>query len=184
MRAVGIVSPPAIAARSEADQARLRSAYRQNYAGVCRFLRRMRVTADRTDDAAQQVFLIAVEALPRIAAGSERAFLYETAFRLAHGMRRRGEREIPSLGLEFDPSPVPSPDQLTDQKRAREVLDTFVVELDADTRNVFVLTEFDGFTMPEIADLLDVPLGTATSRLRRAREKIHSMVSKIYGDKP
>jgi DNA-directed RNA polymerase specialized sigma24 family protein len=38
--------------------------------------------------------------------------------------------------------------------------------------------------MPEIADLLDVPLGTATSRLRRAREKIHSMVSKIYGDKP
>jgi RNA polymerase sigma-70 factor (ECF subfamily) len=185
MRLVGPHRLPIIAARrSEADQARLRKAYDLNYAAIWRFLRRMGVTADRADDAVQQVFLIAIEALGRITEGSERAFLYGTAFRLAHGMRRQSEREVLSVDLEFDPSPVPSPDQLTDQKWAREVLDAFVVDLDVDTRTVFVLTEFDGFTMPEIADLLDLPLGTATSRLRRAREKLQSMASKIYGDKP
>jgi RNA polymerase sigma-70 factor (ECF subfamily) len=138
--------------------------------------------ADRAEDATQDVFLIALEALPHIAEGSERAFLYGTAFRLAHGMRRRREREVPSLGLEFDPSPIPLPDQLTDQKRAREMLDAFVLGLDADTRSVFVLTELDGFTTPEIADLLHVPLGTAASRLRRARERFESTARRIYGD--
>ncbi len=95
---------------------------------------------------------------------------------------RRREREVPGLDLEFDPSPIPSPDQLTDQKRAREMLDAFLVGLDADMRTVFVLTELDGFTMPEIADLLDLPLGTTASRLRRAREKFESTARKIYGD--
>jgi RNA polymerase sigma-70 factor (ECF subfamily) len=170
--------------RSDADQARLRRAFQQNYAGVWRSLRRMGVAADRADDAAQQVFLIALNALGRIREGSERAFLYGTAMRLAHGMRRRGEREVPSLGLELVPSPVPTPDQLTDQKRAREVLDEFIVGLDVDTRTVFVLTEFDGFTTPEIAELLEVPLGTAASRLRRARESLQAMMRRVYGDKP
>jgi RNA polymerase sigma-70 factor (ECF subfamily) len=170
--------------RSEAEQARLLQAFHQNYAGVWRFLRRMGVPPDRTDDAAQQVFLIALEALPRITEGSERAFLYETAVRLAHGLRRQGEREVPSIELEFDPSPLPSPDQLTDQKMAREMLDTFIASLDVDTRTVFVLTELEGFTTPEIAGMLDVPLGTAASRLRRAREKFQSMAREIYGSKP
>jgi len=144
----------------------------------------MGVAADRADDVAQQVFLIALNALGRIREGSERAFLYGTAVRLAHGARRRGEREVPSLGLDLVPSLIPFPDQLTDQKRAREVLDAFIDSLDVDTRTVFVLTEFDGFTTPEIADLLDVPLGTAASRLRRAREKLRAMMRDIYGDQP
>jgi len=183
----GTLRLPFIAAavrRSDADQARLRRAFQQNYAGVWRSLRRMGVAADRADDVAQQVFLIALNALGRIREGSERAFLYGTAVRLAHGARRRGEREVPSLGLDLVPSLIPFPDQLTDQKRAREVLDAFIDSLDVDTRTVFVLTEFDGFTTPEIADLLDVPLGTAASRLRRAREKLRAMMRDIYGDQP
>ena len=154
MRFDGILGHPFIASaapRSDGDQARLRQAFDQNYSGVWRFLRRMGVTSDRADDAAAQVFLIAVEAFARITEGSERAFLYGTAVRLAHGMRRRHERELPSSTIEYDPSPLPTPDELTDQKRAREVLDAFILSLDVDTRTVFVLTEFDGFTTPEIA---------------------------------
>jgi RNA polymerase sigma-70 factor (ECF subfamily) len=64
------------------------------------------------------------------------------------------------------------------------MLDTFIASLDVDTRTVFVLTELEGFTTPEIAGMLDVPLGTAASRLRRAREKFQSMAREIYGSKP
>lgn len=167
--------------RSDADQARLLHAFHQNYAGVSRFLRRMGVAADRADDVAQQVFLVALEALDHIHEGSERAFLYGTAFRLAHGVRRQSEREIPSVDLESDLSPIPTPEQLTDEKMAREVIDAFILSLDVDIRTVFVLTEFEGFTTPEIAQMLEVPVGTAASRLRRAREKFQSMVRDTYG---
>jgi RNA polymerase sigma-70 factor, ECF subfamily len=185
MRIDGTLSIPFLSSarsRSEVDQSRLRKAFDQNYPGVWRFLRRMGVAADRADDAAQQVFLIALEALPRIAEGSERAFLYGTAIRLAHGIRRKADREVPSLGLEFDASPLPTPDQLADQKRAREVLDAIIASLEVDVRTVFVLSEFDGFTTPEIANLLEIPLGTAASRLRRAREKFQLLVRAVYGD--
>jgi len=80
------------------------------------------------------------------------------------------------LNLDLDASPLPSPDELTDQKRAREALDLLLERLEMDTRTVFVLFELDGFTVPEIADVLAIPLGTAASRLRRAREHFQALV--------
>jgi RNA polymerase sigma-70 factor (ECF subfamily) len=164
------------------DRARLRKAFDDNYVGVWRFLRRMGVPVDRADDAAQQVFLITLEAIERVRDGSERAFLYGTAVRLAHGMRRTIQRELSSSTFDMDPSPLPQPDQLATQKRARELLDSLIARMDDDHRAVFVLSEFDDFTTPEIAGLLDIPVGTAASRLRRAREKFRVLVRQVYGE--
>ena len=147
----------------------------QHYAGVWRFLRRLGVARDRVDDAAQHAFLVMLEAIPRIVPGCERAFLYSTAVRIAHGLRRRPEREIATVDVD-GASPLPSPDELTDQKRAREMLDRLLEHIDLDARAVFVLFEIEGFTVPEIADLLKVPLGTAASRLRRSREQFRALV--------
>jgi RNA polymerase sigma-70 factor, ECF subfamily len=161
---------------SAQDEARLRKAFVQHYAGVWRFLRRLGVSSDRVDDAAQHAFLVALEALPRIVPGCERAFLYSTAVRIAHGQRRRTEREIATVDVGLGPSPLPSPDALTDQKRAREMLDRLLEQIELDARAVFVLFEIEGFTVPEIADLLKIPLGTAASRLRRSREQFQALV--------
>ena len=157
------------------DEARLRRAFVRHYAGIWRFLRRLGVARDRVDDAAQHTFLVMLEAIPRIVPGCERAFLYSTAIRVAHGVRRRPEREIAAMELD-GASPLPSPDELADQKRAREMLDRLLQRIDLDTRAVFVLFEIEGFTVPEIADLLKVPLGTAASRLRRSREQFRALV--------
>ena len=164
---------------SAQDRARLREAFVHHYAGVWRFLRRLGVVADRVDDAAQQVFLVAVEALPRIVPGCERAFLYGTAVRVAHGIRRRNPREVGGLDVELGSSPLPSPDELADQKRARELLDHLLEHVEADARAVFVLFEIEGFTVPEIAALLAIPLGTAASRLRRSREQFQALVGSL-----
>jgi RNA polymerase sigma-70 factor, ECF subfamily len=160
---------------SAQDEPRLRRAFVQHYAGVWRFLRRLGVAKDRIDDAAQHVFLIMLEAIPRIVPGCERAFLYATAIRVAHGLRRRPQREIVTVEVDRESS-LPAPDELTDQKRAREMLDRLLERIDLDTRAVFVLFEIEGFTVPEIADLLKVPLGTAASRLRRSREQFRALV--------
>jgi RNA polymerase sigma-70 factor (ECF subfamily) len=185
MRLDGTLDIPLLASptrTSEMERARLRKAFDRNYAGVWRFLRRMGVAPDRADDAAQQVFLIALEALGRIHEGSERAFLYATAVRLVYGIRRSLQREFSSNTLDLDASPVPPPDQLTGQKRAREVLDSLIARMDDDHRAVFVLSEFEDFTTREIAGLLDIPVGTASSRLRRAREKFQLLVRQAYGE--
>jgi RNA polymerase sigma-70 factor (ECF subfamily) len=157
------------------DEARLREAFVRHYAGIWRFLRRLGVPSDRVDDAAQHAFLVALEALPRIVPGSERAFLYATAIRTAHGIRRRFDREVATCDVEARSCSAPSAEELTDQKRARELLDRILDQIELDARAVFVLFEIEGFTLPEIAELLAVPLGTATSRLRRARERFREL---------
>jgi RNA polymerase sigma-70 factor (ECF subfamily) len=160
---------------------RMRNVFAQNYAGVWRFLRRMGVDADRVDDAAQNVFLVALEAFPRIAEGSERAFLFATAVRVAYATRRKFAREVMSEALDAGHSSMPAPDQLTDQKRAREILDAMVDRLSADVRPVFVLAEVEQFKVPEIADLLGIPIGTAASRLRRGRDQFRAEVARAFG---
>ncbi|HEX3771658.1 MAG TPA: RNA polymerase sigma factor [Polyangiaceae bacterium] len=159
------------------DEARVRDAFVQHYAGIWRFLRRLGIPPDRVDDAAQHAFLVTLEALPRIVPGCERAFLYATAARTAHGIRRSGGREVPTVDIEAGSSPLPSPDELADQKRARQMLDRVLEQIEISARTVFVLFEIEGFTLPEIAELLQIPLGTATSRLRRSREQFQALVA-------
>jgi len=48
-----------------------------------------------------------------------------------------------------------------------------------DLRTVFILSELEGMTMPEVAALLEVPVGTAASRLRRAREAFRAAVAEL-----
>jgi RNA polymerase sigma-70 factor (ECF subfamily) len=166
------------------DEARLREAFVRHYEGIWRFLRRLGVPLDRVDDAAQHAFLVALEALPRIVAGSERAFLYATAVKTAHGIRRRVAREIATEDVNVHSSGVPSAEDLTDQKRARELLDRILDAIELDARAVFVLFEIEGFTLPEIADVLAIPLGTATSRLRRARERFRELAQAASARQP
>jgi RNA polymerase sigma-70 factor, ECF subfamily len=168
---------------SPQDRGRLRKAFVEHYTGIWCFLRRMGVSAHGADDAAQQVFLIALEALPRITFGSERAFLYGTAVRTAHGLRRRREREVGGVDVDLAGSALLGPDELTDQKRTREALDRILERMDLDLRTVFVLFEIEGFTVPEIAKVLALPVGTAASRLRRSREHFQSLVRTHVGRK-
>jgi RNA polymerase sigma-70 factor, ECF subfamily len=153
----------------------------EHYARVWRFLRRIGVPLNRVDDAAQQVFLMALNAMARIPPGSERAFLYATAFRTEFGLRREREREIGGFDLDLSASALRAPENLTDQKKPLEVLDGILDRMDIDLRTVLVLFEIDGFTVSEIAKVLSIPIGTAASRLRRSREHFHTLV-RLYED--
>jgi len=174
---------PAIEPRSrgaELDRtARLQRIFSENYRVVWRVVRRIGLPVEASDDAAQQVFLIAAERLDDIAEGSERAFVFGTALRVARTFKRRLARELPSEEGDRNASPLPRPDELADQKRAREVLDAVLQELPADLRAVFILFELEGLTTPEIAELFEIPVGTAASRLRRAREKFRERVKAL-----
>jgi RNA polymerase sigma-70 factor (ECF subfamily) len=158
-------------------KARLERMIANDYRLIWRVLRRLGVPADGADDATQQVFLIAAERLDDIAERSERAFAFGTALRVAQSLRRKAARLPLSDDGDLRASLLPGPDELTDQKRARELLDRVLDALPLELRAVFVLFELEGLTSPEIAALLELPLGTVASRLRRAREQFAAQVA-------
>ncbi len=158
------------------ENARFRIAVRDHHAGLWRFVRRLGLPPHRADDVAQTVFLITLEALPRIVVGSERAFLYATAVRVVHGIRRRIQREVVGSDLDHNRSPHPPPDDLAHQKHVRELFEEVVERIERELRAVFVRFEIDGLTIAEISTALSIPPEAATCRLRRARKQFRALV--------
>jgi RNA polymerase sigma-70 factor (ECF subfamily) len=151
---------------------RIRALLRSHYREVWRVLRHLGVPSAVIEDAAQQVFLVATSKLSRIELGKERGFLIGTAVRVAANHRRSyaARRESPDEDLDARAGDAPAADELLDRKRLRALLEDVLSGLPLDLRTVFVLFELEGFEVPEIAEIVGIPRGTAASRLRRARE--------------
>jgi RNA polymerase sigma-70 factor (ECF subfamily) len=164
------------------DGEQVRALFEAHYDGIWRLLRRLGVPERSADDAAQQVFLILAERHEVVRAGSERAFLYGTALRLASSLRRVAQREVLSEDFDERDSAEARPDELAEQKRARDLLDVVLARLEGDLLRVFALYELEDFTLPEIAELLSIPLGTATSRLRRSREQFRAQLAEVMSE--
>ncbi len=156
---------------------RLRCALTEHYGLVWRSLRRFGVPEDLVDDAAQHLFLTFGRRSGEIPPQKERSFLLAMAVRVAANARRLRARcpEVPTDNV--DATTTLDPEQLLDWKERRHQLDRVLESLPLEQRSVFVLFELEGFSLPEIADSLDIPLGTATSRLRRARHRFEARVS-------
>lgn len=164
------------------DQARLRRMLDESFDFIWRSLRRFGLSDDRADDAAQQVFIIASRKLDMIRPDAERSFLFGTAMRVASDMRRSAvaRREIAHADPAGDLADTSSsPDELIDQRRAREMLDGVLHAMEEDLRAVFVLFELEEMPTAEIATLLAIPPGTVASRLRRAREEFEVQIARI-----
>ena len=176
------IAVPRVAAPAVAD-ARLRAMFDSNFSFVWRSLRRLGVPPGATDDATQEVFLVASKRLADIEHGRERSFLFATALRVASNARRAFSRRDARHddALEAIADPAPSPEQLADRAKARALLDRVLAVLDLELRAVFVLHELEELSMADIATTLEVAPGTVASRLRRAREAFRAEVARLQG---
>lgn len=155
-----------------ASHARLSRVLREQYDFVWRSLRRLGVPASDAEDVTQETFMTLSRRLGDVTPGSERAFLYRTAVNhAAHAHRSRARRrETPEAELDEAPSSARTPEDLLAGARARALCHELLDELNLDQRAVFVLFELEEMTMAEIAQVLELPMGTVASRLRRGRE--------------
>lgn len=176
-----MTTPTSLALRAE-DSERYRVMVTEHFDALWRTLRSLGVAASAVDDAAQHVFLIALQKLGRIEHGSERAFLLGTAVGVAANARkiagrRREVADSDALAAGIDPAMNPEQAAILAERRAmmEQILDRMPDEL----RVVFVLFELEGLTSLEIAAMLDIPVGTASSRLRRAREQFQADVQRL-----
>jgi RNA polymerase sigma-70 factor, ECF subfamily len=152
-----------------AAKIRLEKMFRSHHELIWRTLRRLGLSPDLAADTTQQAYLIAAERLGDIRFGSERAFLFSTAIGLARTNFRRSQRCQLEGDMDLHVDPGLRAEQVTNRCSALELMDRVFAKTDADLVTVFVLFELEGLSAPEIAELVDIPVGTVASRLRRAR---------------
>lgn len=150
----------------------------QHYAFIWRVLRGLGLSRTDAEDAAQQVFMIAARKLRSIAPDRARSFLYGTAVRVAstarRGIRRRRETgEPPDEAID---SAGNGPERAAELREARALLHELLGELPDKLRRVLVLSEIEQLEIREISALERIPVGTAASRLRLARERLRTLL--------
>lgn len=173
--AVAVV--PEASAPPQTRKQRLAALYTEHSDGVWRLLRRLGNDAARADDVCQQVFLVAMDRLDDILPGKERAFLAGAAIRISRKQFGLGQREAWAAEALDVSDPRLGPDEVTELRRKRALLERLLSKLSEDLRVAFVLHELEGYTQREIGELLQIPDGTAASRLRRARESFDALLA-------
>jgi RNA polymerase sigma-70 factor (ECF subfamily) len=164
------------------DTERLAALVRQNATFVWRSLRRLGVPELEADDASQHVFLTLSRKLPFVERGRERSFLFSIVIRIASNARRKVDRQAEHVDdglVRLLPSSDPSPHELLEVSEARGLLDQALLAMPLAIRAAFVLFEIEDLSLSEVAALLEIPRGTAASRLRRAREILGTEVRRL-----
>jgi len=168
----------------EAELARaehLRTLVSEYFPSVWRFLRRLGFDELVIEDATQDLFLVAARRIEEVTPGRERAFLFGAALRIARKLKRKEARELPvdTLGTTSEAMRTSAtPETLLDDERARHLLYQLLAELDERHRVVFVMYELEELTMHEIAEVLEIPMGTVASRLRHARDDFRARLER------
>src|SRR4051812_3540681 len=180
----GAPAPTAAAARER--DTRLRGMVDRYVDFVARVLRNAGTPDAEIDDEVQRTFITAARRLDDVRPGAEKGFLFKIALNLAAHARRTLARRREVLAEEAPErnETFPTPEQLTDQKRMRQMLDGVLDQMDESLRVVFVLYEFEEMNMSEIADVPEPPRGTVASRLRRARAEFRERVAALEGVAP
>lgn len=163
------------------DPAAFRALYDEHFAHVWRTLRRLGVQAAHLEDAAHEVFLTCYRR--RDAYDPERPvrpWLSGIAWRVASHARRavKARREV-SGPVPDRADSGPGPEALLRRRQAADLVQAALEALDDDRREVFVLNVIDGVPIPEVAELVGVPLGTCYSRLRSAKSRFEAAVKRI-----
>ena len=164
----------------DAARARLEGWFRDYFELLWRLALRLGVPPALVDDVVQEAFITAERRAADIGDGSARSFLIQTTVRLSANCRRRQAHQQQLLApLAVHSEPCPTAEQLLVGKQLRQTLDWLLEQLPAEQRQVFVLYEIEGYSAPEIAELLELPLGTVASRLGRARDKFSKALERF-----
>jgi RNA polymerase sigma-70 factor (ECF subfamily) len=139
--------------------------------GVMNVIFRMCGNAQVAEDAAQETFIRAWSHLGSFRADlSLRNWLYRIALNTATDMLRKEKRILPGDVDDFSfADPQPGPEGICLQREQTALVQAAIQSLPDASRAVLVLKEYEGLSYREIADALDVPIGTVMSRLNYAR---------------
>ncbi len=139
---------------------------------VCQVVRRLGVPERDVEDVAHDVFVAVHRRLGDFEPSLPlRPWLFGIAYRVAAAYRRRrSNRDQVMDAMPEAIDEAPAADEHIDAAQKRTLFLRALDALGEERRAIFVLHEIDGVPIPQAATLLNLPLNTAYSRLRLARE--------------
>lgn len=157
------------------DVAALGEIYHRLGARVWRVARNMLGSDAEADDLTQDVFVRVFEKFAQFEGRSNVAtWIHRTTVNLCLNQLQARTRARERTGIA-----PPSLDELSARTagpgaeiESTDELEAWLGPLSPDARAILVLREVEGLEYGEIAEALDVPVGTVMSRLSRAREKL------------
>ena len=132
-------------------------------------------------DATQDAFISAYRSLSRFRGGSFKSYLLRIVTNRCYDeLRRRKRRPVTSFeDVEIDEDANPmlvnggeNPEEYAERQEMARVLQAGIEALPPDQRIALVLSDVQGMSYEEIAEVMEVALGTVKSRLARARSKL------------
>ncbi len=100
-------------------------------------------------------------------------------------IRKNKRHNVMSIDERFDddgntrldiPDTAPSPHEAYEQKAATQKVRDAIEKLSPKHRNIIILRDIEGLPYEEIAQILNISLGTVKSRLSRARESLKNAI--------
>lgn len=166
------------AAWAAGDQRAGERLFERHYDGVARFFRNK--AGDHWPELCQQTFLTCVEVRDNFRAeGSFRSFLFGIAYRqlYRHFRKRSQGRE----DLDFEVRSVqdfdPSPSSIVAAGEEERQLLTALRRIPLEYQVILELHYWEDMTAKDCAEVLDIPLGTAKTRLRRGRQLLEEALA-------
>ena len=141
-----------------------------------------------TEDLAQEIFIRAFRGLGRFR--GERSFknwLYRIAVNVGHTHRGRRVRQAPVWERRLEADDVSEhhltshTHDLEESVMHREALDRALSTLSEEMRIPLILHDVEGLEYREIAEILDVPIGTIMSRIFLARQRMRPLLIDLLG---
>jgi RNA polymerase sigma-70 factor (ECF subfamily) len=146
---------------------------------VVRTLLRLGAPSSDVEDLAQEVFVVLHRRLPTFdRAPPAPPWLFGIAANVLRDWRKRASTRHEVLPLDGPPD-TGRTDPGIRKLEAAQLVHRALRTLPEERREVFVLHELDQISIPEVAEALGLPVDTAYSRLRVARDEFRAAVSRL-----
>jgi RNA polymerase sigma-70 factor (ECF subfamily) len=147
-----------------------------HHAPLYRYAYRLTGMAADAEDLTQQAFLIAQQKLHQLREAERAAGWLFAILRSCYLKWRRKRFPMTSTLADLNMADVPQPVaelQAVDSEELQQVLG----ELHDDLRLILLMFYFEELSYKQIADELEIPIGTVMSRLSRAKQKLRERLS-------
>lgn len=153
--------------------ARLYDQYATDVLRVCYFYLSDR---EKAEDVCQDVFVRLMTTHPLLQPGREKSWLLKVALNRCRDLWRGAWLKRVILGgSTFEL--IPAPDEFS-RRDDQQAMMAAINQLPATFKEVILLHYYQGMNIAEIAQMLELPEGTISSRLSRGRKKLESILLK------
>lgn len=157
--------------------------YREYFDFVWSSARRLGIQPSGMDDLIQEVFLVVHAKLYTVEKReSLRSWIYSVVRRTASNHRRAKRTHADaSSGPPGDGEALsrePTPLENTERSAGFQLLMSLLDQMEPPKREIFALVDVEDFSVPEAAEVLGIPLNTAYSRLRVARQNFEAALAR------